>query len=322
MRVWDALLAFPGILTGIAVVTVLGPGALNVAIALAIVNVPEFSRLTRACVLRERERDYILAARCLGGSDKRLISLHLVPNCLPPLLVQLSLSMGFAVLLEASLSFLGLGTQAPDPSWGSMLNDSRTFLRQAPWYGVFPGVALAILLIGLNYLSDALRWRWTRAGSTRRDRLSGRHRHGVPWGPSAPRDSVVRRGSGAAFGVRRAARRTEGCHGIVRASAHLASDGDPACSWRGGDIPVGGLLAGCAAAIQASQSKPAESKPAEAAKPAQQAPAAPTATQPVAAAAKPGEGSAPKPPRPPSPPRRQASRRCQASRDPRRAASW
>jgi ABC-type dipeptide/oligopeptide/nickel transport system permease subunit len=157
MRVWDALLAFPGILTGIAVVTVLGPGALNVAIALAIVNIPEFSRLTRACVLRERERDYILAARCLGGSDKRLISLHLVPNCLPPLLVQLSLSMGFAVLLEASLSFLGLGTQAPDPSWGSMLNDSRTFLRQAPWYGVFPGVALAILLIGLNYLSDALR---------------------------------------------------------------------------------------------------------------------------------------------------------------------
>ena len=157
MRVWDALLAFPGILTGIAVVSVLGPGAVNVAIALAVVNVPEFSRLTRACVLRERERDYVLAARCLGGSDRRLIGTHLVPNCLPPLLVQLSLSMGFAVLLEASLSFLGLGTQAPDPSWGSMLNDSRTFLRQAPWYGIFPGVALAILLVGLNYLSDALR---------------------------------------------------------------------------------------------------------------------------------------------------------------------
>jgi len=157
MRLWDALLAFPGILTGIAIVSVLGPGAINVAIALAIVNVPEFSRLTRACVLRERERDYVLAARCLGGSAGRLIGRHLVPNCLPPLLVQLSLSMGFAVLLEASLSFLGLGTQAPDPSWGSMLNDSRTFLRQAPWYGIFPGVALALLLVGLNYLSDALR---------------------------------------------------------------------------------------------------------------------------------------------------------------------
>ena len=157
MRLWDALLAFPGILTGIAVVTVLGPGALNVAIALAIVNVPEFSRLTRACVLRERERDYVLAARCLGSSDRRLIARHLLPNCLAPLLVQLSLSMGFAVLLEASLSFLGLGTQAPDPSWGSMLNDSRTYLRQAPWYGVFPGIALAVMLVGLNYLSDALR---------------------------------------------------------------------------------------------------------------------------------------------------------------------
>jgi peptide/nickel transport system permease protein len=157
MRIWDGLLAFPGILMGIAVVTVLGPGAINAAIALAIVNIPEFSRLTRACVLRERERDYVLAARCVGGRDGRLIGRHLLPNCLAPILVQLSLSMGFAVLLEAALSFLGLGTQAPDPSWGSMLNDSRAYLRQAPWYGVFPGVALAALLVGLNYLSDALR---------------------------------------------------------------------------------------------------------------------------------------------------------------------
>jgi peptide/nickel transport system permease protein len=157
MRLWDALLAFPGILTGIAVVTVLGPGAVNAAIALAIVNIPEFSRLTRACVLREREREYVLAGRCVGGRDGRIISRHLLPNCLAPILVQLSLSMGFAVLLEAALSFLGLGTQAPEPSWGSMLNDSRTYLRQAPWYGVFPGIALASLLVGLNYLSDALR---------------------------------------------------------------------------------------------------------------------------------------------------------------------
>lgn len=157
MRLWDALLAFPGILTGIAVVAVLGPSAVNAALALAIVNIPEFSRLTRAVVLRERERDYVVAARCLGGRDGRLILRHLLPNCLAPILVQLSLAMGFAVLLEAALSFLGLGTQPPAPSWGGMLNDSRTFLRQAPWYGVFPGVALAIMLVGLNYLSDALR---------------------------------------------------------------------------------------------------------------------------------------------------------------------
>jgi len=157
MRLWDALLAFPGILTGIAVVTVLGPGAINAAIALAIVNIPEFSRLTRACVLRERERDYVLASRCVGARDTRIIAMHLFPNCLAPILVQLSLSMGFAVLLEAALSFIGLGQQAPDPSWGSMLNDSRAYLRQAPWFGIFPGVALAALLVGLNYLSDALR---------------------------------------------------------------------------------------------------------------------------------------------------------------------
>ncbi len=157
MRLWDALLAFPGILTGIAVVAVLGPSAVNAALALAIVNMPEFSRLTRAVVLRERERDYVLAARCLGGSDRRLIVRHLLPNCLAPLLVQLSLAMGFAVLLEAALSFLGLGTQPPAPSWGGMLNDSRTYLRQAPWYGIFPGIALAVMLVGLNYLSDALR---------------------------------------------------------------------------------------------------------------------------------------------------------------------
>jgi peptide/nickel transport system permease protein len=157
MRLWDALLSFPGILTGIAVVTVLGPGAVNAAIALAIVNTPEFSRLTRAVVLREREREYVVAARCLGGGSARMMLVHLLPNSLPPILVQLSLSMGFAVLLEAALSFLGLGTQAPDPSWGSMLNDAKNYLRQAPWYGIFPGVALAIMLVGLNYLSDALR---------------------------------------------------------------------------------------------------------------------------------------------------------------------
>lgn len=157
MRILDAMLAFPGILTGIAVVVVLGPGAVNVAVALAIINIPEFSRLTRACVLREREREYVLAGRCLGGRDARIIARHVLPNCLAPILVQTSLSMGFAVLLEASLAFLGLGSQPPQPSWGSMLNDSRSYLREAPWYGVFPGVALALLLVGLNYLSDALR---------------------------------------------------------------------------------------------------------------------------------------------------------------------
>ncbi len=157
MRTWDAFLAFPAVLMGIAVVTVLGPGAVNTALALSIVSMPQFSRITRASVLIEREREYVQAARCLGSSDVRIVVRHLLPNCLGPILVQLSLAMGFAVLLEAGLSFLGLGPQPPEPSWGGMLNDSRPYLQQAPWYGVFPGLALALLLVGLNYLSDALR---------------------------------------------------------------------------------------------------------------------------------------------------------------------
>lgn len=157
MRVYDALLAFPTILLGIGVVAVLGSGPLNVAYAIAIAQTPNFARLTRSCVLSEREREYVTAARCLGAGDRRIMWLHVLPNCLAPLLVQLSLAMGIAVLAEAGLSFLGLGTQPPAPSWGAMLNESRAYLRQAPWYGVWPGVVLALLLIGLNYLSDALR---------------------------------------------------------------------------------------------------------------------------------------------------------------------
>ncbi len=157
MRFYDALLAFPGIILGIAVVSVLGPSSVNVAYALAIGSMPAFARLTRSCVLTERERDYVLAARCVGARDRRVMVQHVLPNTVAPLLVQLSLGMGYAVLAEAGLSFLGLGTQPPDPSWGSMLNDSRAYLREAAWYGLWPGLALTILLIGLNYLSDALR---------------------------------------------------------------------------------------------------------------------------------------------------------------------
>ena len=157
MRLWDVLLAFPGILMGIAVITILGAGAVNAALALAIVSIPQFSRLMRACVLVEREREYVQAARCLGAADRRIILRHILPNSLGPVLVQITISMGFAVLLEAGLSFLGIGTQPPDPSWGSMLKDSRPYLGRAPWYGIWPGMALAVLLLGLNYLTDALR---------------------------------------------------------------------------------------------------------------------------------------------------------------------
>jgi peptide/nickel transport system permease protein len=157
MRAYDAVLAFPGIILGIAVVSVLGASAINVAYALAIGTAPNFARLTRSSVLTERERDYVQAARCLGAGDGRIMFLHVLPNTLAPLLVQLSLTAGFAALAEAGLSFLGLGTQPPDPSWGTMLSDSRAYLREAPWFGLWPGVALTILLVGLNYFTDALR---------------------------------------------------------------------------------------------------------------------------------------------------------------------
>ena len=157
MRFYDALLSFPAILLGIGVVSVLGAGSLSVAFALAIATVPNFARLMRARVLTEREREYVVAARCIGAQAGRIMRQHVLPNAVAPLLIQISLSMGFAVLAESALTFLGLGTRPPDPSWGGMLNESRAYLRTAPSFGIFPGVALALLLLGLNFLSDALR---------------------------------------------------------------------------------------------------------------------------------------------------------------------
>jgi peptide/nickel transport system permease protein len=157
MRLYDALLSFPAILLGIGVVSVLGSGALSVAYALAVATIPTFARLMRARVLTEREREYVVAARCIGARAGRIMWRHVLPNAIAPLLIQISLSMGFAVLAESALTFLGLGTQPPTPSWGGMLNESRAYLRTAAWFGVFPGLALALLLLGLNLLTDALR---------------------------------------------------------------------------------------------------------------------------------------------------------------------
>lgn len=157
MRVWDALLAFPSILLGIAIATVLGPGVLNAALAVGIINMPQFARICRASMLTEKQKDYVLAARAAGFSDVRIVFRHVLPNVLAPLIIQATLAMAFAVLLEAGLSFLGLGAQPPEPSWGSMLNTSRAYLREAPWYGIFPGLALSGLLLGLNFLADAVR---------------------------------------------------------------------------------------------------------------------------------------------------------------------
>lgn len=157
MRLWDVLLAFPNIFLGIAVVAVLGPGQLVSALAIAVMNMPYFSRIARAAVIAEKEKEYVEAARAIGASDGRIVIRSILPNTIPPLLAQIATAIPRAVLLEASLSFLGLGTQPPRPSWGNMLEDSRNFLWRAPWYGLYPGLALFLLVLGLIFLANAIR---------------------------------------------------------------------------------------------------------------------------------------------------------------------
>lgn len=157
MRASDITLAYPGILLGVVIVAVLGQGTPQVAISIAIINVPIFARLARSSVLRERELDYVAAARLGGCSWWRILFRHILPNSLGPLLVQASISVAHAVLIESSLSFLGLGAQPPTASWGSMLNESRAYLNQSASFAIFPGLALATLLLGLNFLADAIR---------------------------------------------------------------------------------------------------------------------------------------------------------------------
>jgi peptide/nickel transport system permease protein len=157
MRVFDAVHSFPPILLGTGIVAVLGPGTVNVAYAVAIAGIPSFARLTRSAVLAERRKEYVLAAESVGVRSGRIMLRHVLPNCIAPILVQITQYMGIAILAEAGLSFLGIGTAPPNPSWGAMLNESRAFLRTAPWMAVWPGVGLALLVLGLNYVQDALR---------------------------------------------------------------------------------------------------------------------------------------------------------------------
>lgn len=156
-RLFDTIFAFPAILLGIGLVSVLGASVVNVILAVAIISVPTLGRLTRVATLAQRGEEYIEAARATGASRPRIIGHHILPNILPPLLVQITVVMAEAVLLEAAFSFLGLGIRPPTPSWGTMLNAARAFLVQAPWLGFFPGFAITIMILGLNALGDALR---------------------------------------------------------------------------------------------------------------------------------------------------------------------
>jgi peptide/nickel transport system permease protein len=157
MRVLDLILAFPAVLLAIAAVAVLGRSTQSAIIAIALINVPTFARLARASALAEMGKEYVEAARGLGAGHGHLLSKTLLPNVLPPILALTSVAMANAVLLEASLSFLGLGTQPPEPSLGNMVNAGRVYLRNAPWYGMFPGLLIMVLILGLHLLGDALR---------------------------------------------------------------------------------------------------------------------------------------------------------------------
>jgi len=157
MRVMDVIFAFPAVLLAITVMAILGRGVENAMIAIAIVYAPIFARVTRGAVIAVRDREFVTAARALGQSHARIMFAHVLPNALSPIIVQTSLSLAFAILAEAALSFFGLGTQPPDPSWGRMLSEGRGFLGQAPWMGIFPGLAIMLSVLGFNLLGDGLR---------------------------------------------------------------------------------------------------------------------------------------------------------------------
>jgi peptide/nickel transport system permease protein len=157
MRMADALMAFPAVLLAIGIAAALGPSASTAVIALAVVYVPRTARILRGSVLVVRRLDYVEAARAVGARHVRILARHILPNCLAPLIVQLTFVFAYAVLSEAVLSFLGLGAPPDEPSWGILIADGRGYIREAPWLTIIPGCAIAATVLGLNLIGDGLR---------------------------------------------------------------------------------------------------------------------------------------------------------------------
>lgn len=157
MRMADFLIAFPALLLALLLATVLGPGPIGITVAIGVFNVPYFARIVRGAMLTLREQEYVLAARALGAGDGRILFKHLLPNLASPLLVQATVSLSAALLSEAALSYLGLGVQPPYPSWGRMLKEAQSYFALSPWPAVFPGLFLALTVLGLNLVGDGLR---------------------------------------------------------------------------------------------------------------------------------------------------------------------
>ncbi|MFK4823562.1 ABC transporter permease subunit [Paenochrobactrum sp. BZR 588] len=157
MRIMDVMLAFPSLLLALVMVAILGPGLINAVIAITLVLLPHFSRLTRAAVMAEKEREYVIAAKLAGAKKLRLMFKTILPNCLAPLVVQATLSFSNAILDVAALGFLGMGAQPPTPEWGTMLAEAREFILRAWWVVTFPGLAILITVLAINLIGDGLR---------------------------------------------------------------------------------------------------------------------------------------------------------------------
>ncbi len=156
MRLVDIILAFPGFLLAVAVVSALGPGILNVVVAVGINTIPGFARITHSTVHGVKETEYVTAALALGNRGWRVLWRHILPNCLAPIVVQFSLRVGTVVVIGSGLSFLGLGAQPPSPEWGAMLSTAREYIRTAPHLSLFPGLAILLMVLGWNLLGDGL----------------------------------------------------------------------------------------------------------------------------------------------------------------------
>jgi ABC-type dipeptide/oligopeptide/nickel transport system permease subunit len=157
MRTADSMLSFPTILLAIAIMGTLGPGTQNVVIALAFVYAPTFARLVRGSAMAAKTRDFVIAAKAVGATDLRITLRHILPEVVAPLTVQVTASFSTAIIAESTLSFLGLGTQPPTPSWGSMLNEARAYLATAPWFALIPAAAITVSVLSVNFLGDGLR---------------------------------------------------------------------------------------------------------------------------------------------------------------------
>ena len=157
LRGMDILLSFPLVILALGIIAMLGPSTANLIVTIGVVYTPTFVRLVNGSVLSTKGNEYVLAARALGSRDLRILFSHILPNIVAPIIVQASLTFSTAILVESALSFLGMGTQPPTPSWGGMISESRTMMELAPWTVIYPGLALSVTVIGLNLLGDGLR---------------------------------------------------------------------------------------------------------------------------------------------------------------------